>query len=108
MPLPQIRSCFAVRFLPLQCLLCRERQAILHPLIVNSATLVLLQEVLADSSAIVSRLAAEAEAAKAAQQPGRKGWFGRDSAPLAAPQPSPASLGEAGLAPGHPQKDAQP
>ena len=58
------------------------------------------QEVLADSSAIVSRLAAEAEAAKAAQQPSRKGWLRRGGAPSSAPQPSPASLGEAGVAPG--------
>ena len=59
------------------------------------------QEVLADSSAIVSRLAAEAEAARAAVQRSgaRKGWFQRGGARQpSAPQPSPASLGESGLA----------
>jgi glutathione S-transferase len=60
------------------------------------------QEVLADSSAIVSRLAAEAEGARAARQPGsgRKGLFRRTEAkPPSAPQASPASLGEPDLAP---------
>ena len=53
------------------------------------------EEVLLDSSAIVSRLAAEAEAAKAlAQQPKKGGWLGRKAAPASAPQPSAASLGD--------------
>lgn len=52
------------------------------------------EEVLADSSLIVSRVAAEAEAARRAQQPPqRAGWFGH--APPAPPQPSAASLGAA-------------
>ena len=54
------------------------------------------EEVLLDSSVIVSRLAAEAEAAKAqrAQPPTKGGWLGRKAAPASAPQPSAASLGE--------------
>ncbi len=52
------------------------------------------EEVLLDSSVIISRLAAEAEAAKAqAQQPKKGGWMGRKAAPASAPQPSAASLG---------------
>ncbi len=54
------------------------------------------EEVLLDSSVIVSRLAAEAEAAKAqqAQQPTKGSWLGRKAAPASAPQPSAVSLGE--------------
>ena len=56
---------------------------------------VLDEEILIDSSAIVSRLAAEAQAANAAaaQQPKKGGWLRGKAAPAAAPQPSAASLG---------------